>query len=203
MRTAFVSGVLAAFLLLPVSGCELVDKLEESGSSAQTVEVPGQGVSFEVPKDWDAINADMVSAAGFDDAFLRDVAGRMNMEPAHLKQLLGKVDLFIASPHAENGVLTNITVIGIADPKMPSAKVFRKQFRKLGARDIDITTLSTKVGDGFRVEYTRPVKDRTMRGIVLIFAHRGALLDITVTAASPDQAGELADQIVGSLAETD
>jgi len=203
VRPALASSLLAAVLLLPVSGCDLVDKLDESGSSTQVVEIPGQGVSFEAPEDWDALDSSVVADAGASNGAWDEIADRMGIEPQQMKNLLEQTDVFIAAPHAEGGVLSNINALHFDGESLPSEATFKMQFRSLGATDIDSMPLSTDVGDGYRVEYSLNLKGQDMNGTALVLKRGTVILDITVTSSSPDTTEELADQIVNSLAETD
>lgn len=203
MRSALASSLLAAALLLPASGCELVDKLEESGSSTQVVEVPGQHVSFEVPKDWDAVDADTVAEAGDDSGAWKDMADRMGVEPEQMKEMVSQADVLIAAPHAEGGLLSTINVLHFDGTALPSKAQFKMQFRSLGGKNIDTLPLSTDLGDGYRIEYTLPMRGDQLLGTALVILHGSVVLDITVTTASADKTEELADLVVNSLAETD
>lgn len=202
MRPSFASAVLAAALLLQVSGCDLLDKDETS--ETQTIEIPGQGVSFEVPADWDALDTSTVAAAGDDSGYWDEMADRMGIEPEQMKDLVSQADIFIGAPNAESGVVSNINVMHFPGNVMPdSAATFELQFRGLGAKDIEGTPLSTNVGDGYRIEYVLPIKGQQLYGTALVIKHDSVALDITISASSTELADDLADQIVGSLAETD
>jgi len=202
VRPALVSSILAAVLLLPVSGCDLLDKDEAAAN--QTIEVPGQGVSFEVPSDWDALDTGAVTDAGDDSGYWDEMADRMGVEPEQMKNLVSQADIFIGAPSAEGGVLSNINVMHFPGAAMPaSAGSFELQFRSLGAKDIQSTPLSTNIGDGFRIEYVLPINGKELNGTALVIKHDSIALDITISASSAEVADDLADQIVGSLAATD
>ena len=204
MRRLLGSFTLAAVVVLAAAGCGGGDKSEgDDSSKAQTIEIPGQGVSFELPDDWDAIAAKDVADASTDSDVFADLADRMGIEPEQLTQQLANLDLFVGAPHAEGGVLSNVNALHFEVADLPSADTFELQFRSLGATDIETTEVSTEVGDGYRVSYSLTLKGNAMVGTALIIDHGSSILDITVTSSTSDLTETLADQVVGSLAVTD
>ena len=204
MRRLLGTFALAVAVVLPAAGCGVVDKVKgDDTTKAQTIEIPGQGVSFELPGDWDAIDADTVKDAGTDSGVFADLADRMGIEPDQLTQQLENIDVFVGAPHAEGGVLSNVNALHFDVADLPSAGTFELQFRSLGATDIETTDVSTDIGEGYRVSYSLSIKDKDMVGTALIIDNGSSILDITVTASSTDLTDAVADQIVGSLASTD
>jgi hypothetical protein len=201
MRRLLGSLALATVVLLPVSACNNSDKGGDSAGT-QTIEIPGQGVSFELPDDWEALTSEKVSQAGEDTGAFDELAGRMGIEPAQMTEMLKSIDIFVGAPEAENGVMSNVNALHFAVADLPAKELFETQYKSLGATEIGSTDVSTAVGDGYRVSYTLEVKGQTMSGVALALDHGSVILDITVTTNSAATSNGLADQIVASLAET-
>jgi hypothetical protein len=202
MRRLLGSIALATVVLLPASACNNSDKGGDSAGT-QTIEIPGQGVSFELPDDWEAISNETAAQAGEDSGAFEELAGRMGIAPEQMTEMLKSLDVFVGAPEAENGVLSNVNALHFAVDTLPSKDLFETQYKSLGATGIEIAGVSTTVGDGYRMSYTLEVKGQTMSGVALALDHGSVILDITVTATDAETSDELADQIVASLADTD
>jgi hypothetical protein len=204
MRLVLGSVALVFAVLLPASGCDLVDKLQgEDTTAAQTVEIPGQGVSFEVPGDWEAISTETVKGAGQDSGVFAEMADRMGMDEAQMNKMISGIDVFVGAPHAEHGMLHNVNAMHFAGSTLPSKGTFELQFRTLGATNIESADVSTAAGDGYRVSYNLSMKGQDIVGTALIIDHGSVILDITVTTDDADATDQLADQLVASLADAD
>ncbi len=203
---AMTRTVLASFAtaLLLLTGCSGDSEDKEPAKASESASAEGRvnalGVSFKAPEGWTVLDASEMAEGSADNDAVKELAGRLNVTPEQFEEMMGGIQLYLASGDgAKNGFLDNINVSEAGD-KLPNDTQIEAEFLTLGATVQGIERLETEAGDAARVTYDLPVQDGVVHAQALVVETEVGLTSITISTSDAKVAESLGDGIVDTLA---
>ena len=192
---------LAVLMTTALASCGLLDDDSPSAdevNKSDRVEV--EGVSFEKPKDWTAVEPDDL-AEGADSESMDEVYEALNTNADQFKELLKQFDVYLIDTlGASNGYADNISVVAAPGP-VPDEAAMKSQYTMVGATDVTVATVDSGVGDVLTGKFSIDIGPLVAHGESIVVENGDGMVVITVSAQKQKATDNLATDILETLDE--
>lgn len=193
--------VVALLLSLTMASCGL---LEDDAPSAKEVNssdrVEVDGVSFEKPENWLAVEPDDL-AEGADDESMDEVYDALGTDADAFAEILEQFDVYLVDTiGATNGFADNISVVGAPGP-VPDEGALEAQYDAVGATDVVVERVDSAVGEVLTGQFSIDLGKLVAHGESIVVEQGDDMVVITVSAQRPAVLEKLAAGVLDTLDE--
>ncbi|MDQ3176678.1 MAG: hypothetical protein M3Q72_03915 [Actinomycetota bacterium] len=164
------------------------------------VESSTLGIAFAVPETYTELDPTELGDDFYTAPAFEELALRAGLSSEEFELFLNEtVDLYVFAPATSEGYVDNITAQGLEGTALPSEDQLSQTLQGLGATDLQVETTSAGDVDYVRGVYTLMIGNQAVYGVDTQLLLDGSLVELTVTASSPDIADELGTVVLGTV----
>lgn len=175
------------------------DKPDEARTETHRDRASGAGVSFDVPKGWVSVSAEVLQQRAEDSADLADAAEQTGMGIDELVETVGQAEVFLTNPDSSRAGHDDTINVMSPGGAVPSAEQIEQDFASVGASVESVTTHDSDLGEVVAAVYELSMSGTTILGEALVVEVDGEAVIITVSTHDRALTDTLADGVVASL----